>query len=69
MFKRKYYKIKIINLYWFKLIIIFKEIKLINKYIIKYIKILINILNMDNIIILNDYIILFKTNSLITKSH
>ena len=48
MFKRKYYKIKIINLYWFKLIIIFKEIKLINKYIIKYIKILINILNIDN---------------------
>ena len=48
MFKRKYYKIKIINLYWFKLIIIFKVIKLIMKLKIKYNKILRNILNMDN---------------------
>ena len=31
MFKRKYYKIKIVNLYWFKLIIIFKRNQIDNE--------------------------------------
>ena len=48
MFKRKYYKIKIVNLYMIRIKIIFKRIKLIKKLKIKYNKIFKNILNMDN---------------------
>ena len=47
MFKRKYYKIKIINLYSFRIMLIFKIIKLIFKLKIKYIEIFKNILNME----------------------
>ena len=50
MFKRKYYKIKIVNLYWIRFMIIFNIIKFIMKLEIKYNKILKNILNMENTI-------------------
>ena len=43
--KRKYYKIKIVNLYMIRIKIIFKRIKLIKKLKIKYNKIFKNILN------------------------